>query len=167
MRYAAYGSNLHPARLTARTPSATLLGTARVPGWSLTFHKRSRDGSGKCMIEAGGNGIYVAVYEISQSDKLTLDAIEGLGLGYNEGHLAVPEFGDCVTYVADPAYRDESLDVYDWYRELVLLGAKSHKFPRDYVFCIEAVTTSEDPDPERRRKNWTVVDQVRSNRTLS
>jgi hypothetical protein len=32
--YAAYGSNLHPLRLAARAPSAALLGTCALPGWS-------------------------------------------------------------------------------------------------------------------------------------
>ena len=50
----AYGSNLHPFRLTHRVPSAKLLGVVSVPGKRLAFHKRSDDGSGKCLFYAPG-----------------------------------------------------------------------------------------------------------------
>ena len=60
------------------------------------FHKRSDiDGSGKCTISRGRDGAYFAVYEIARSEKLLLDAIEGLGKGYDELKVCLPEFGDC------------------------------------------------------------------------
>ena len=37
--YFAYGSNLHPPRLRARTPSARALGRADLEGYRLLFHK--------------------------------------------------------------------------------------------------------------------------------
>ena len=46
--YFAYGSNLHPERLRERVPSAESLGVARLEAHVLRFHKRGRDGSGKC-----------------------------------------------------------------------------------------------------------------------
>ena len=46
--YFAYGSNLHPARLAARTPSCHALGRAVLARHVLRFHKRGRDGSAKC-----------------------------------------------------------------------------------------------------------------------
>lgn len=160
MRYAAYGSNLHPERLRARTPSARLLGAAPLPGWTLRFHKRSKDGSGKCMIANGGSGIHVAIYEIDTPDKQSLDRIEGLGLGYNEVIIDVPEFGACASYVADPAYIDGTLNVYDWYRELVLLGARFHSFPDAYMRELAATPAIEDPEPERRDRNWAIVSTI-------
>lgn len=163
MRYAAYGSNLHPTRLQARTPSARLLGAAPLPGWTLSFHKRSQDGSGKCMIVPNGSGIHVAVYEIDTADKLTLDRIEGLGRGYNEAMISVPEFGECMTYAADLAYIDSTLHVYDWYRELVVLGARHHGFPQDYVLRLASTPIIKDPDLARLAENRAIVEQVRRN----
>ena len=84
MRYAAYGSNLHPLRLNNRISSAQLLATRFLPDWSLCFNKRSKDQSAKCSILAGGDGVYFAIYEISHQDKLVLDTIEGVGTGYAE-----------------------------------------------------------------------------------
>lgn len=89
MYYAAYGSNLHPLRLRERVASARLIGTHFLADWSLRFHKRSRDKSAKCNIDAGGSGIYVAVSDISVADMRTLDGIEGLGSGYSEAIDAV------------------------------------------------------------------------------
>ena len=108
MWYAAYGSNLHPLRLTERISSAQLVTTSFLPNWSLQFHKRSNDGSGKCNILSGGDGIHVAIFDISAADKLVLDSIEGLGVGYSETLLSVPDIGTCVSYVAEQSYIDDS-----------------------------------------------------------
>ncbi len=162
MRYVAYGSNLHPRRLRERIPSARLLTTSLLPGWSLRFHKRSNDGSGKCNIVAGGDGVHVAIFEISATDKLTLDSIEGLGVGYAGIVLDFPEMGGCHSYVAQPSHIDESLDPYDWYKELVLLGARVHGFPEAYVDGIRSLPVRPDPDANRRLERWKTVEMVKS-----
>lgn len=162
MRYAAYGSNLHPLRLTERTLSAQLIGIGHLPNWSLCFHKRSRDDSGKCSIVAGDRGVHFAVFELSSEDKLTLDGIEGLGVGYSEILLNIPEFGNCVSYVAEDTYLDDSLQPYDWYKELVLEGVRFHDFPDHYIRPIESIQAIRDPDPDRRARNWQVVELVKA-----
>jgi len=160
MHYAAYGSNLHPLRLTERISSARLITTCFLPNWSLHFHKRSEDASGKCNILSAGEGVHVAIFDISAADKITLDGIEGVGLGYSEIVLSIPEFGDCETYVADESYIDDSLVPYDWYRELVLIGARTHGFPDDYLKSIESIPARYDPDPIRRDRNWKTIELV-------
>ena len=160
LTYAAYGSNLHPARLLKRTPTARLLGTACLPDWSLGFCKRSKDASGKCTIRPGSDGVHVAIFELSAADKQVLDEIEGLGNGYSEILLDVPGFGNCFSYVAESSHIDETLRPYDWYRELVLAGARLHGFPDDYVQRLEAVPTTADPDGERAARRWALVEKV-------
>ncbi len=160
MKYAAYGSNLHPFRLSQRTPTARLVGTAYLPDWSLRFCKRSRDASGKCTIVAGSSGVHVAIFDISAEDKRVLDAIEGLGNGYAGISLSIPGFGDCSSYIAEASHTDESLAPYDWYRELVLAGARAHSFPVDYLQRIESVAAVPDPDPTRRADQWALVEKV-------
>lgn len=162
MLYAAYGSNLHPRRLAERASSARFLITSFVPNWSLHFHKRSNDGSGKCNILAGGDGIHVAIFDISVEDKLTLDKIEGLGRGYSETFLRIPDIGDCVTYVAQQSHIDGFLAPYDWYKELVLMGARVHGFPDEYLSSISSLPARRDPDPDRRVKRWETVDLVKA-----
>jgi len=162
MLYAAYGSNLHPVRLTRRLPSARLVGTACLPKWSLRFHKRSEDGSGKCSIIDGNDDAHFAVFEISVEDKLALDEIEGVGNGYSGISLSIPGLGGCVSYIAEETHVDDSLLPYDWYRELVLAGARYHGFPDHYVAEIEMIRALPDPDSERGARQWEIVDLVRS-----
>jgi hypothetical protein len=162
MLYAAYGSNLHPLRLRKRISSAQLVATSFLPDWSLHSHKRSKDGSGKCNILSGGNGVYIAIFDISAEDKLVLDRIEGLGLGYSETLLNVPGIGDCVSYVAEESHIDDSLDFYDWYKELVLVGACAHGFPKDYLNRISSFPARQDTDLNRRRTNWKTVELIKA-----
>jgi len=161
IRYAAYGSNLHPLRLGKRLASAQLITTGLLPGWSLYFHKRGDDKSAKCSILAGGDGVYCAIFEISAEDKLTLDRIEGVGFGYAKITLSIPEVGDCVSYVAEESHIDDSLLPYDWYHELVLIGARTHGFPGDYVKQIESKKALRDPDPSRRTEKWKTVEMIK------
>lgn len=161
-RYAAYGSNLHPLRLTARLPTAELLGHAFVPGLALRFDKRSRDGSAKCGIDAGSEGAYMAVFEVSESERLTLDGIEGVGHGYEPLDIDVPRFGRCFTYEATPSHVQPGLPAYDWYREYVLLGCLLHGFPDDYTAAVASKTVTFDPDSARRRQNWDVIARIHS-----
>ncbi len=157
LRYAAYGSNLHPVRLIARLPSARLLGPSFVPDIALRFDKQSRDGSAKCGIDSGGDGVYMAVFEVGESERALLDRIEGVGHGYEPLDIDVPDFGRCFTYRATPSHVRPGLPAYDWYREYVLLGCLLHGFPRDYTAAVAAKTVTYDPDSARRRQNWQVI----------
>ena len=160
MQYAAYGSNLHPGRLVRRVASAQLLGTAFLPDWSLRFHKRSVDTSGKCTVEQGSSGVHFAVYDISEADRGVLDRIEGVGSGYDVIDLDVPGFGPCFSYAASESHIDETLDPYDWYQALVHVGARALGFPADYVKRIAAVPATRDTDPARHREMWDLVNSI-------
>ena len=162
MLYAAYGSNLHPIRLTGRLPRARLVGTGFLADWSLHFHKRSKDESGKCSILSGNDGVYFAIFEISGNEKLALDRIEGVGSGYDAASLYIPPFGDCATYIAQTSHIDETLQPYDWYRELVLAGARFHGFPEDYIARIASVPAIRDPVVERGAEQWELIESIRA-----
>ncbi len=164
IRYLAYGSNLHPVRLKERTPSARLLGTTRLAGWFLSFNKVGRDGSGKCTITAGSGSVSCAVYELNRDDKRRLDDIEGVGRGYRQHVLEVPDFGDCSTYVAEAAHVDESLLPFCWYRDLVLAGAVLHGFEPGYVARIRALRIQVDADASRREQHERLVERLNGHR---
>lgn len=161
MRYAAYGSNLHPLRLRERAASATLLGAANVAGWALRFHKRGRDGSAKCNIVPAGSSIYVAVYAIAPHHRLALDRVEGVNAGYEQSVLEVPAFGDCFTYRASETHVDDALQPFCWYKELVLTGCETLGFPDDYVAAIRALAHVADEDQDRRAQNMSLVARAR------
>jgi hypothetical protein len=159
--YAAYGSNLHPERLRERIRSAKLRGTAFLGKYTLQFHKRGQDRSAKCGFTDCGRGLHVAIYAVDDPDRKVLDAIEGVGKGYDVDEISVPGFGRCFTYVASRTHIDELLHPFDWYREMVLLGCLWHAFPAHYRERVAAVPVVADPDPVRREKNWRTVDLLR------
>lgn len=162
VRYAAYGSNLHPVRLQERVRSAVLLGTSVLEGWQLHFHKRGKDGSGKCSLLPDHSRVYVAVYEMPVTQRLALDRAEGLYSGYDARTLDVPRFGECFTYLAAETHVDETLRPFCWYKALVLAGCEALGFPRSYVAGIRAVAHSMDDDGIRHDKHMSLVRRARN-----
>ena len=156
--YLAYGSNLHPLRITERAASGKLLGVLQMPGYALAFHKRSTDKSGKCLFYQTKNlenEIHCALFSLSETDKDELDNLEGLGHGYFEQSVTVTVDGNTYRssiYAAQPDFVDSSLQPYDWYKGLVLAGARYHRFPDAYVQKIDAIPSISDPDANRARK---------------
>ena len=160
LKYLAYGSNLHPARLRERVPSARPVGVVGLDGWLLRFHKRGRDNSGKCNIirsHMPADRVYAAVYEIDRGEKRALDEAESLGCGYEEMSLAVGRNGRAFCYVASAGFIDESLLPYTWYRNYVSAGARLHRLPEAYVRTIEVVEAVQDPDSDRHEINMKIM----------
>ena len=68
----AYGPNLCIERLRARTPSARVALVGTLAGHSLRWHKKSRDGSGKCdafATESGCDVVWGVVYELTRAER--------------------------------------------------------------------------------------------------
>ena len=153
--YFAYGSNLHPLRLRERAPSSRCVALAELVGYQLCFHKSGRDGSGKCNVSCTGGRnerVLGALYELACSDKVILDEVESLGAGYHQRQLSLcgPDGSrEAFTYAADPDYVDDSMQPYEWYRELVLWGARYHRFSDSYISAIAFQRAVVDPVPER------------------
>jgi gamma-glutamylcyclotransferase len=170
-RYAAYGSNLHPLRLKAgdRCPSAELRGTCILTGWSLTFRKRSTDGSAKCDAERTGNPVdelRIAVFDIPESEGDALARAEG---GYHQNEIRLLMGGETLIAKIYLAGREAIvIDApYEWYKQMVLLGAEYHCFPMSYTERICEVASKTDPDESRAHKQWLEVEKMkRANKTL-
>ena len=166
MYYFAYGSNLHPVRLTDRVPSAELVGVAMHPHHRLTFHKRSHDGSSKCNIFPSGSVsdvIHGAIYKIKPEHKPALDRFEGKGNGYLDNQITLSCHGNdyrCFTYFAQTAHITDNLMPYHWYKTLVLLGARYLKFPDSYIATIEEIESMQDPDLARRKEMDALIERI-------
>lgn len=162
MKYAAYGSNLHPRRLQLRTGEAKLVGTAAVEGFALKFHKRgSRDGSGKCnVVETDAGRVYLAVFEVPAAGLEELDIEEGVGAGYQRDWIDAGEYGRCLIYRAQDSHIEDSLLPFSWYKELVLAGCRVHGFPDDYLAAIDAVEATMDPDPARNALHMRLLEAL-------
>jgi hypothetical protein len=165
--YLAYGSNLHPLRLAARIPSARIIDVVEMPGYLLAFHKRSIDGSGKCLIYAEqgqDHKMYGVLYEFNSLEKSDLDKAEGKGRGYCEQLVKFPLNGETYTsyvYVAQSTHIDASLVPYHWYKDLVLAGARYHGLPAEYIASIEATPSKPDLDAKRKQENEDLLKQMR------
>lgn len=149
--YFAYGSNLHPLRLRERVSTARLVCTGILHHHRLSFHKRGDDGSGKCDCPFTGSDrdrVHGALFVFDASEKPLLDACEGQG--YACRNVAVhTATGTVRAYTYQAEEIDTSLSPYQWYKDLVLAGARHLGLHRDYVGRIAAVRAI--PDPEARR----------------
>jgi len=157
--YFAYGSNLHPLRLRARTPSANVLGRAKLRGYRLLFHKRGRDCSAKCdawWTGQSGDLVQGVVYRIARGNRHNLDRAEDLGRGYDRVLVWVSMGGRrrlVFTYLARPEAIAEELQPFDWYLDYVLQGAWHHGLSGRYLEQVRRETSVRDPNSARRRLN--------------
>ncbi len=151
MRYFAYGSNMFFPRLKQRARSALFLGTAHLSGYSLKWHKRSKDGSGKCSLAPAEHGtVHGALFAIPTLEEQSLAGAEGPG--YQKITVQVETDAERLpaeTFVAKPEHVDESLRPYTWYRDLVIAGAVQAELPAEYVLSLKQVQADDDPDSER------------------
>jgi gamma-glutamylcyclotransferase len=158
IQYFAYGSNMLSQRLQARCKSASSRCIASVSGYRLALSKKSKDGSGKATIVADqATRVFGVVFDISCEDAKELDRIEGRGKGYERVELPAfvhPE-GSSITviaYIAHADFIDPTLQPYDWYRDLIVTGAKQHNLPDHYVTTLLAIEALSDSDPTRQTR---------------
>lgn len=132
--YFAYGSNLKSARLLERVPGATVRGCARLDGYRIACDKAGIDGSGKANLHAEpGRSVWGALYELAAGDWPRLDAFEPR---YERIRVEVVWRGarlPAQTYRSDRLAADAT--PFDWYRQLLLDGAREHGLPEDW--CAE------------------------------
>lgn len=159
--YFAYGSNMLRKRLTDRVGEVRELGAASLRRYSLTFHKRSGDGSGKCtLVESGGNGdeVWGVLFQLSIQQRRTLDRYEGAGYARHEVTLSR---GDsrlpAITYISTTRHIDPALKPFPWYKGLVVAGAIQWDLPPDYIEALVSVPTIDDLDQARVEANHGLI----------
>lgn len=167
--YLAYGSNLHPRRITSRIGDAQFLDVIRLPGWRLVFDKRGADASAKANLRPAPGSEHVAwaaAYAIPRSKLAGLDQFEGCGRGYETFLMDVLVDNQSVAahvYLTPSHWTSVSMCPFDWYLELVLAGARWHDFPQAYIESIARQTVVEDADRNRYRENLAPVRVVSRN----
>ena len=141
--YAAYGSNLDPARMEERCPRSPLAGTGWLDGWRLTFggegHRwegalAAGEGALPTVVEEPGERVFVAVYDVDPLDEVDLDAWEGADRGlYRKIRASVATLDGSVLawlYVLD-AYEGGLPGAH--YLALLADSAEAAGAPDDYV----------------------------------
>ena len=73
--YAAYGTNLDPARMSERCPHSILQATGWLTGWRLTFggEEHGWDGALSTIVQDPFEQVFVAVYDVTSEDERALD----------------------------------------------------------------------------------------------
>ncbi|MGN6783222.1 MAG: gamma-glutamylcyclotransferase family protein [Marmoricola sp.] len=81
--YAAYGSNLDPARMGERCPHSPLRATGWLQGWRLTFGGEDHgwDGALATVVPDPFEHVFVAVYDVTEEDRALLDGWESADTG--------------------------------------------------------------------------------------
>jgi len=149
--YFAYGSNMKSDRFLARIPSAKIVGPACVRNKRVVTNKKSKDGSAKAnLVDHEGFETWGVLYQISDSDLEKLDRIER---GYIRTYLtAWTSKGnpvEVVTYTSQEL-ADNAI-AFDWYKKLILDGAKEHGLPDNYQIYLQSLPSR--PDPTKKRSS--------------
>lgn len=144
-----YGSNMSISRIKNRLKNIKKIGIGKVKGYTLTFYKESKDGSGKATIVKASNNseVWGVLFEISDKDKKKLDKIEGLGKGYDIINLNVYDKNNNIinafAYIAEEDYINENLKPFDWYFNYVINGAKENKLPEEYIDFLKFIKNNQ------------------------
>ena len=153
--YFSYGSNISSRRLKNRVETARVISSGILGKHKLVFHKKSKDGSGKCdayYTNKPKDKIYGVIYSIHKKDLNKLDSVEGCGRGhYKNKEVVIKCFnGETVnafTYCAENIV--EGLKPYLWYKYHILYGAVENNLPSQYISFIDSVNANVDPDVNR------------------
>ena len=81
--YAAYASNLDPARMGERCPHSPLQTTGWLEGWRLTFggEEHGWDGALATIVQDPFEQVFVALYDVTDEDMAVLDELESADTG--------------------------------------------------------------------------------------
>ncbi|HRE32215.1 MAG TPA: gamma-glutamylcyclotransferase [Candidatus Berkiella sp.] len=178
MKYFAYGEMMFSAKLHHIVPEATCLGIAKVMGYKLFFHNRGHDdASGKCNIvpvKDPNCEVYGVIYEINNRHRYLLDKDQSLGCGSQEITLKVwsvksPDTHELAsqengifafTYIAHKDNIFEDLVPYNWYKEMILSGAKEHHLPSEYIHHLEQYAETYDPNVQRANRQKRYLESI-------
>ena len=137
--YAAYGSNLDPARMSERCPHSPLHATGWLTGWRLTFGGEDIgwDGALSTIVEDPLEQVFVAVYDVTREDESALDEWEAVDLGlYRKTRVRVS------TMTGELAVWVYVLDAYEGglpsasYIGVLADAAEAADAPDDYVAAL-------------------------------
>ena len=139
--YAAYGTNLDPARMGERAPHSPLQTTGWLTGWRLTFggEEHGWDGALATIVEDPLEQVFVAVYDVAPQDEAVMDSWEAADLGlYRKTRLRVSTLtGELLVWVY-------VLDAYEGglpsasYLGVIADAAEAADAPVDYVAALRS-----------------------------
>ncbi|GAA2548952.1 gamma-glutamylcyclotransferase [Winogradskya consettensis] len=135
--YAAYGSNLDPARMRAYCPHSPMVGVGWVEGWRLTFAGEGDmgwEGAVTTIVESPGDRVFVSLYDVHPWDASQLDEVEGVAAGaYQKVTVRVSTLeGDLSAWVYVFHGYEGGMPTA-WYLSEIANAAEKAGAPDDYV----------------------------------
>ena len=146
MLYFAYGSNMLRSRLENQKKGGEQIGqvidrgTGVLLGYTIKFNKKSIDGSGKTNITEGdGSRVLGVIYELTD---VQINLLEKIEVGYKKLSVDIVLESNTIqsdTFLAKPETIQDGLLPTRDYLNFLILGAREHNFPKDYVEFLENV----------------------------
>jgi gamma-glutamylcyclotransferase (GGCT)/AIG2-like uncharacterized protein YtfP len=152
MLYFAYGSNMHPAQMKQRCPSAKFVCRAKLPSHRLAFTLKSaeRDCGVADVLRDETKAVWGVAYELPEDELKDLDTDESFrpdrpdfqNKYTRENYYVWPE-GDAERALLVWLYRghpqlDPPLPSYD-YKRLIVEGARHWNLPAEYIRELESI----------------------------
>ena len=136
MLYFAYASNMNQAQMKRWCPASRFLKAVLLRGFRFVYDGFSVtwDGAVGNMVVSDTESVWGALYEITERDRLTLDAFEGYPRSYEHKEVEVRDRDGNVyramTYVRTGRALGKP---HPDYERIVIDGAKESGLPEDYV----------------------------------
>jgi hypothetical protein len=134
----AYGSLLSPALMRQPCPSATFVIKAKLPNFEVQFRVPSDTGLGGTsgIVEAPGQLVRGVIYNVTKTEVLDLDVLEGVPEGkYRKGQFLVlgddKEWYEVNLYM--PAAPGDLIPPAPHYLDDMIAGAKAHGLDPEYT----------------------------------
>ena len=137
----AYGSNLAVDQMEAWCPRHRFVGAARLDGFRLEFRRRSIrwQGGAADVVEAPGEHVWGALYELPEDELERLDAKEAAGDAYRRRPVEVNQQGERRAAVTYEVIDKEELEPAPApaYAEALLRGAAERNLPPEWRSHLE------------------------------
>ena len=126
--YFAYGSNLNFDQMAYRCPEATVVGTAKLDGYELSFRRGYLT-----ILPKEGASVEGLIWSITDHDESQLDCYEGYPTFYDKETMTVTDADgtphEIMVYTMNAPYRDQLLPVSSRYNAIVMQGCLDAGIP--------------------------------------
>ncbi len=149
MHYYAYGSNLCTRYLWEYCPSATFVIKADLPNYRIEFRHYSHDMQGgiSTIIEAPGELVQGAIFDVSENEIAEMDLLEGVPQGSYRRETVLVLGADGSWHKADLYRVVKPAGPYTpakGYLDLMIEGAREHALSAGYIEQLESLRRSLD-----------------------
>jgi len=134
--YFAYGSNMSSGQMSSKCPAGRFLRAARLEGFRFVYdgYSVSRDGAVGNIVRSDAERVWGALYKITETDRLAMDAFEGYPQSCDRREVEVRDAAGKAYRAAAYCRTGRALGhPHPDYEKIVLEGAKERGLPDDYI----------------------------------